>query len=70
VTEQPKTPEQSALDSLMQMSVMADAVVGYRQKLVDGGVPPNIADGMATEYHTTLLEIMKTQLHGKAGFRR
>jgi len=65
-----KTPEQSALDALMQMSVMADAVVGYRQKLVDGGVPPNVADDMAVEYHTTLLEIMKTHLHGKAGIRR
>ena len=63
-------PEQVALDALMQMSVIADAVVGYRQKLVDGGVPPNTADIMTTEYHTTLLGLLTAQAQGKSGVRR
>jgi hypothetical protein len=63
-------PMHGAIEAFNQMSVMADAVVGYRQKLVDGGVPPSVADTMATEYHSVLLEMMRTQATGKTGVRR
>jgi hypothetical protein len=64
------TKPQDPAEALMQMNVIADAVVGYRQKLVDGGVPPTTADQMALEYHTAMMELLKMQASGKSGVRR
>ena len=37
------------------LEVMADTIVGYRKRLVDGGVPGDVADVMSQEFHTLLM---------------
>lgn len=59
----PEVAKAVAAFNLMQM--VAEAVVGYRAKLVEGGVGAEAADRMAEEYHTTLMDVMKSRMVGE-----
>lgn len=48
--------------ALAPMQVIAETVVGYHKKLVDGGIALESASKMAEEYHTALLNMMQSQL--------
>lgn len=57
------TPESDAAftaAAIQLVSVVADTVVGYRQRLVDGGVPDAVADDMAREFHTVMMEQVRS----------
>lgn len=55
----PNQPAESAiLGALAPMLIIAEAVVGYHRKLVDGGVPEESAGRMAEEYHSALMASM------------
>lgn len=58
------------IDMLMTASqVLAEMVIGYRKKLIDGGVTAIVAEQMMTEFHRTLLEQMKPKADETQGKR-
>lgn len=61
----PDTPPSVSQDNaiaaaMLPMQIIAETVVGYHRKLVDGGVPGDAAAAMAQEFHTTMMETIKT----------
>lgn len=74
---EPQSTVAKATDALAGMNVMADAVVGYRNKLLEGGFTVETAERIAEAYHQTLLESMKAasaanavgQIFGRGGKR-
>jgi hypothetical protein len=50
------------VEAAQKMQIIAETVVGYHKKLVDGGVPAETASRMAEEFHTAILETMKANV--------
>lgn len=46
-----------AMHGFDMLSMIAEATIGYRNKLVEGGVSAEAADRMAEEYHTAVLSM-------------
>lgn len=75
----PDTPPSVSGDAaiaqaLAPMQVIAEAVVGYHRKLLDGGINDESAGRMAEEYHKTLMAVasagaMSNALKGITGKR-
>lgn len=54
-------PDMSKItNALAQLQVIAEAVTGYHKKLVDGGIPAEIAGQMAHEFHETMMDMLRT----------
>jgi hypothetical protein len=52
------TPEQ--VDALNDMvSLISEMVIGYRKRLIDGGIPADTADQLTTEFHSMVMEQTK-----------
>ena len=41
------------------VQLLTELTVGYRQRLIAGGVPADTADEMTTEFHTMMMEQAK-----------
>lgn len=51
--------ERALVDGMTMMQVIAEAAVGYRRKLLEGGCSEALADAMTAEWHTAMMEVMK-----------
>lgn len=48
-------PVEQFASGMDKLRLMAEAVVGYRQVLIDGGVSGEMADTMSKDFHDVLL---------------
>jgi hypothetical protein len=63
------TPDQvEALNDMV--SLISEMVVGYRKRLTDGGIPAEVADAMALEFHHMVMEQTKEGVRQGAAQQR
>lgn len=63
------TPEQ--VDALNDMvSLISEMVVGYRKRLIDGGIPVEAADQMTMTFHNMVMEQTKEGVRQGAAQQR
>lgn len=63
------TPDQvAALNDMV--ALISEMVVGYRKRLIDGGVPAEVADQMTTEFHAMVMEQTREGVRQGAAQRR
>lgn len=51
----------SVTKALSIVQLIAESTVGYRAKLIEGGVGEDAADRMTEAYHEAILDMMKTR---------
>lgn len=57
-------------ESLANLAALAEATVGYRKILIDGGCPPELADELTRDYHNTLMVASRNGLEAAAAKER
>jgi hypothetical protein len=63
------TPEQvTALNDMV--SLISEMVIGYRKRLIDGGIPATVADELTTEFHGMVMEQTKEGVRQGAAQQR
>lgn len=63
------TPEQvNALNDMV--TVISEMVVGYRKRLIDGGIPAEVADQMTMMFHNMVMEQTKEGVRQGAAQQR
>lgn len=63
------TPEQTeALNDMV--ALISEMVVGYRKRLIDGGVPAEAADQMTMQFHDMVMEQTKDGVRQGAAQQR
>lgn len=55
-----------AMDSIQ---IIAEAVVGYRKKLIDGGFTVEVAEALAMAFHTKMMESIGSGMSRAAAAR-
>ncbi len=57
------TDHNAMISGLASLQLLAEATVGYHRKLIDGGVPAEIAGPMTKDFHDTLLKAAEHSLN-------
>lgn len=55
-------PMTKAVSGLAQTQVIAESVIGYHKKLIEGGIGAEAADEMAKAYHAELMKMLAASM--------
>ena len=53
------------IDGLAKLQMLAEATIGYRNKLLSGGMSQELADRLAEGFHTVLLKAAEQSIYNK-----